>query len=192
MDIESKLIEDAARLRRLVPPKALTAGLRQALVAPAPPRRFSRWLRPVLAVATAAVITGLLFFDNSLLFGGKSTPPIETAVSEANPAPSPPGWTTDCAVESNGVNSEDRVAQGMETAGPEEAVEEPARENPRLSSARGEQPWLRVGAFSSVVLLAGAYYFWGPRNRIRRGTILASLILLLTLGNLWLLRGWLF
>jgi hypothetical protein len=163
MSIEKRLKDDAARIAGIQPPADLSRRLRASLGAM--PSITRRWFKPALAVLTVAMLVVILLPGNVKM---SSVFPTVTDMSITDSPEIVPEY-------SSGVQHEPRS---------EEKPVPPA-------SPPAAPPWGRAGAFSGLALLAGILWaseYW------RRHMALAVVVplVVLILGNAWLLRSILF
>lgn len=193
MDIEKRLREDAARVREVKPPEELSHRLRARLESAGAGGGARRlWLKPALALLTAAMLavaflpadrfTAPMAANPEHFSNEEDKPPVSLSHSE-DPLPS-----ADEGQEGvRHIEAEDTRSKGVETDTynqPEDHAVPPA---PRTEPAKPAMPWLQVGSFSGLALLAGILWFLEFRER-GLALALAAPCLALVLGNLWLLR----
>lgn len=165
MNIEKRLNDDAARIAGIQPPADLSRRLRASLEGvPAKPRR---WFKPALAVLAAAMLVAVLLPGNGKM--SEVFPPVTDNSITGTPEILPEY--------SSGYKSESRS---------EEKLVPPASPTPQAAP-----PWGRVGAFSGLTLLAGILWateYW--RRKMALAVVFPLVVLIL--GNTWLLRDFLF
>ena len=176
MDIEKRLSDDAKRIADIQPPANLRSRLCASLegVKVLTGHVAHRWLKPAMAVLTAAMLT-------VALLPGRGPTPVLDLPSGADASPETALTEDYRGVDDAGVAKNTAASQGNEEANG--VVLAAPLENP---------PWERVGAFSGLAVLTGVLwiYEFGRRRQLALALIVPTLVLIL--GNLWLLRNLIF
>lgn len=175
MDIEKRLKDDAERIAGIQPPADLRSRLCTSLdgVQARTGHVAHRWLKPAMAVLTAAMLT-------VALLPGRGPTPVLDLPSGDDASPEAALTEDYRGVDASGVTKNTAASQGNEEANG--VVLAAPLENP---------PWGRVGAFSGLAMLTGALWIYEfGRRRLALALIIPLLTLLL--GNLWLLRNIIF
>lgn len=188
MDIEKRLKEDAARYKNLQPPAHLSNLLKTGLEGVARPTT-GRWFKPAMAVLTAALLAVALLPELGLL-------PTKYAATTEGVEPTEDYTEVRAPREGDSVSREDLHTKSAEPQPIEsysDTKKTPAEDKTIIATGfASEAPWARIGVFSGLALLGGAFWcreFW---RRRRFALALLAPAGALVLGNVWLLRNILF